>query len=358
MDQQMTTTKGTISIEDLHSELVQIKELLQANLLGAIGHSFEAGGISEKLEKAPRLTLERALERYLNQKKIEVSPQHLEAVRFILRRFSRSLPASQLSGVQKHDVLSYKDTILASGASAKTVNNHVSAVSAFFKFAKKNGLYAGDNPATGLNVKVTGKASKQRDAFTDDQITQVFSGILEGREASAKAWIPLVMLYSGARPEEVAQMRVRDVKQVEDQWVFDFETMDEGLRRKNEASRRIVPVHPHLFKLGLEKLIQARPDESLFRDLKMGTTGRLSAAPGRWFNRQYLRKELGITNPKLVLYSLRHTLTTKLLHAGVGEALISQIVGHVNNSQTSGRYGKMFPIQKMAEALENLNWEI
>jgi integrase len=110
--------------------------------------------------------------------------------------------------------------------------------------------------------------------------------------------------------------------------------------------------------LGLEKVMQARPDESLFRDLVMGTTGRLSAAPGRWFNRQYLRKELGITNPKLVLYSLRHTLTTKLLHAGVGEALISQIVGHVNNSQTSGRYGKMFPIQKMAEALENLNWEI
>jgi integrase len=104
--------------------------------------------------------------------------------------------------------------------------------------------------------------------------------------------------------------------------------------------------------------MQAGPDEPLFRDLTMGTTGRLSAAPGRFFNRQYLRKELGITNPKLVSYSLRHTVTTKLLHAGVSESLISQLVGHANNSMTSGRYGKEFPIELMAEALEKLDWSV
>ncbi len=345
------------TIEDMHSELIEIKELLKANLeLGGIGPRFEAGGTSS-LEKAPSLTLERALERYLNQKKIEVSQQHHEAVRLILRKFSRGLPGAQLSGVQKHDVVSYKDTLLAGGSSAKTINNHLSAISAFFKFAKKNGLCA-ENIATGLNVRVTGKASKQRDAFTDDQITEVFSGLLDGRETSAKAWIPLIMAFSGCRPEEAAQLRVKDVKQVVDQWVFDFEILDEGIKRKTEASRRLVPVHPRLFELGLEKLMDAKPDEMLFRDLKMGTTGRLSAAPGRFFNRTWLRKEKGIMNKKLVLYSLRHTVTTKLLHAGVAESLISQLVGHTNNSMTSGRYGKTFPIKHLAEALETLDWEV
>jgi integrase len=90
----------------------------------------------------------------------------------------------------------------------------------------------------------------------------------------------------------------------------------------------------------------------------LGTTGRLSAAPGRWFNRQHLRKELGITNKKLVLYSLRHTVTIRLLHEGVSESLISQLVGHTNNSMTSGRYGKSYPLKHMAEALEKLDWEV
>jgi integrase len=354
----MTTTKGKIGIEELHAEMVEIKNLLKANLeLGGIGPRLDVGEISEKLEKAPQLTLELALERYLTQKRVEVSPQHLESCRLILRKFSRSLPAAQLSGVQKKDVVAFKDALLATGVSPKTVNNNLSSIAAFYVWAIANGLCA-ENVAKGLNVKVTNKAQKQRDAFTDEQIEEIFSGLLEGREASAKAWIPLIMAFSGARPEEVAQMRVRDVRKEGEQWVFDFETMDEGLRRKNEASRRLVPVHPRLFELGLEKLMDAGQNEPLFRDLTMGTTGRLSAAPGRFFNRTWLRAEKGISNKKLVLYSLRHTITTKLLHAGVSESLISQLVGHSNSSMTSGRYGKSYPLKHLAEALEKLDWSV
>jgi len=353
----MTTTKGTIGIEELHAELVQIKELLKKNLeLGGISPRFEAGEISEKLEKSPSLTLERALERFLNQKKVEVSPQHLESLRLVLRKFSRGLPAAQLSGVQKSDLVAYKDKLLSAGSRPKTINNHISALSSFFKFAEANGL-CGENIAQGLKVRNSGNAQNQRDAFTDDQIKEIFSGLLEGRETSAQAWVPLVMLFSGCRPEEAAQMRVKDIKQVEEQWVFDFEILDEGMRRKNYASRRLVPVHPRLFKLGLEKLMQAGPEEPLFRDLTMGATGRISAQPGRFFTR-WLRNEKGIESKKFVMYSLRHSFCTKLLHAGVGEALISQIVGHTNNSMTSGRYGKQFPITLMAEALEKLDWEV
>jgi hypothetical protein len=47
-----------------------------------------------------------------------------------------------------------------------------------------------------------------------------------------------------------------------------------------------------------------------------------------------------------------------MLHSGVGESLISQLVGHENSSMTSGRYGKQFPLKQMAEALEKLDWRI
>jgi integrase len=47
-----------------------------------------------------------------------------------------------------------------------------------------------------------------------------------------------------------------------------------------------------------------------------------------------------------------------MLHSGVGESLISQLVGHANSSMTSGRYGKQFPVKLMAEALETLDWGV
>jgi site-specific recombinase XerD len=68
----------------------------------------------------------------------------------ILRKFHKSLPGAKLVCVQKKDVVEYKDTLLATGASGKTINNHVSAISAFFKFAVKNGLCS-ENVAKGLN---------------------------------------------------------------------------------------------------------------------------------------------------------------------------------------------------------------
>jgi integrase len=377
----MSADKGNISIADLHREMVEIKELLKASLdavqvgsrivtsepLRGVGATFSVEQVSDR-----QVTLEHSLSEYLSFKKVEVSPRHFEATKLILRKFNERLPGAKLIGVGKEDVRGYKAEFLASGVAPKTVNLHLSALSAFFKWGIDNGLIA-DNPAKGLTLTVNGAASSQRDAFSDEQIKDVFTGLLKGRETAAKAWVPLVMLFSGCRPEEAAQLRVKDVREESGVWVFDFATMDDGLRRKTEASRRLVPIHPRLWELGLKKLMEPSPkpasrsdelhailtgDRALFRDLRMGAASRLSAAPGRFFNRSWLRKEKGIENKKLVMYSLRHSVTTKLLHAGVAESLISQLVGHTNSSMTSGRYGKQYPLKQMEEALEKLDWEV
>jgi integrase len=361
----MTTTKGNISIADLHREMVEIKELLKASLDAVqVGSRIVARGgqdqssatFSMESVSDRQVTLERSLSEYLSFKKVEVSQQHFAGTKLILNKFNERLPGAKLIGVGKEDVRDYKADFLATGVAPKTVNLHLSTLSAFFKWGIDNGLIA-DNPAKGLTLKVNGAAKNQRDAFSDEQIKEVFSGLLKGRETAAKAWVPLVMLFSGCRPEEAAQLRVKDIREEDGVWVFDFATMDDGLRRKTEASRRLVPVHPRLWELGLKKLMDADPDDQLFRDIKMSSTGRRSAPVGRFFNRR-LRKEKGIENKKLVMYSLRHSVTTKLLHAGVAESLISQLVGHTNNSMTSGRYGKSFPIKQMAEALTELKWEV
>ena len=112
--------------------------------------------------------------------------------------------------------------------------------------------YAEKNPAEGMKLKTNGNGRGARKAFTDAQVEHVFGqpvfSIVDSALTGAKRWLPLILLYTGARPEEVAQLRVGDVRQTSVKtgqgievgvWVFDFATVDDGQRRKNEASRRL-----------------------------------------------------------------------------------------------------------------------
>ncbi len=58
-------------------------------------------------------------------------------------------------------------------------------------------------------------------------------------------WVPLIMLYSGARPGEISQLHLSDVRREEEFWILDIvETDDEdeeGLKSlKTAGSRRVV----------------------------------------------------------------------------------------------------------------------
>ena len=216
------------------------------------------------------------------------------------------------------------------------MNNHLAIFAAFLAWCVGKG-YADDNVARGLKLPNKTRASRRRKSFTDQEIEQVF-GYLEAENPprSARYWLPLIMLYTGARPEEVAQLRVVDVREVEMAesntlvTCFDFFGDGEGQRIKNDASRRLVPVHVALWQHGLAQLLDTRGGHASERDrlfpaLQCGANGRFAEAPSRWFNETWLRDRKGICDPKKVLYSLRHTVATKLKHGGVSEAMISEM---------------------------------
>lgn len=322
----------------------------------------------------PRGTLAEAIDQYLAQKTHEVSPQHLDIMRLTLRGFQRWIanwPGIELANVDKHMVTSYREMLLNDGRSIQTINNHMAILSAWFNWGIASG-HCSDNPAAGCKLKNRRKASRARKAFTASLIEDVFDGLVGPLNIrvpsmnSAKRWLPLIMLYTGARPEEVAQLKVGDVKEIctgtgglgdTYKWVFDFSTVDDGQRRKNEASRRLVPVHPRLWELGLHHLTN-NPEGHLFPELTPGANGRLAEAPSRWFNQTWLRQVKSISDRKLVLYSLRHSVATHLKHKGVEESAIAQLLGHSNSSMTTGRYGKEYPVEILAEVVSELDWKV
>ena len=62
------------------------------------------------------------------------------------------------------------------------------------------------------------------------------------------------MLYSGARPGEIAQLHVADMREQHGVWIMHITAEGEGGKRtKTKGSMRVVPVHSELIRLGLIK---------------------------------------------------------------------------------------------------------
>jgi integrase len=296
------------------------------------------------------------------------TPQHHKAVEYTLLNFVSwrgQGTTGQLGTITKQVIRDYREAAQKALA-PKTVNNHLAIISSFFSWAIDQGVCS-LNPAKDLALKVKTRRSSQRKAFSGQQIQEVMGTISASVWYTKKLrdWIPLIMLYTGARPEEIAQLRRKDIRMAGDWdngsrlWLFDFETEENGQRRKSEASRRLVPVHPKLIERGLINLLQGTegsPDSLIWPQEGGNERGRLSENASRWFNRTWLRSHCGITDPKLVLYSIRHSVATRLKHRGVDECMIAQLLGHEHPEITNGRYGKDYPIKQLAEALTHLEW--
>ncbi len=61
-------------------------------------------------------------------------------------------------------------------------------------------------------------------------------------------------------------------------------------------------------------------------------------------------------NARPTAYGFRHTFIDELKQKGVEESLVAQIVGHTHQSMTFGRYGKKYPMQKLATVIRSVTF--
>lgn len=217
-----------------------------------------------------------------------------------------------------------------------TVNQALTSLRHFFNWAVKHDYYAGKNPAEGIEYE--GVEQKSYEPFADQDLTRVFGRkefSAQRKKQPGRYWIPLVLLYTGARREEIAQLSLTDIQQEKGVWFFDIAPDEEGGKRlKNKASKRRVPVHSHLIALGLLDYVaamKAREERQLFPLLKKKEKGRATVgdAVGKWFSRQL--KAAKVTGHK-TLHSFRHTAITHLTDAGVPQDMREILVGHASDT--------------------------
>lgn len=257
---------------------------------------------------------------------------------------------------------------------AKTVNRYIAAFSAFCNWLVAHD-YLSANPFLDMYLSVDKTKTNVR-PFTDEERRVLFaSPLFTGCKNDAKwhlpgdhkirdhrYWLPHVMMYSGARPGEIAQLLVDDVRQVHGVWVMHVtDEGDEEKSLKTKGSFRVVPVHSKLVEMGFIEHVERQRkagERRVFPEAERNARGHIANKFEKKFG-TYLGK-LGLKDGRgLTLYSFRHGWADAMRRAGFMNEEFSFLMGHQSGDagQTT-HYGSLpqGTLQKRVELIEALSY--
>lgn len=158
-----------------------------------------------------------------------------------------------------------------------------------------------------------------------------------------------MLIWTGARPEEICQLRIDDVDVHRRGLVITNESDDldaRGRILKNEESVRGVPIHQRLLPRLVEHIDYVRSVSNsglLFPSfVPLSPKGRYASPIGSDWS-QYFREHVS-SDPQKVLYSLRHSWAGASKDVGMDETMRNAIMGHKSDSKSAsaGRYTHHF----------------
>lgn len=250
-----------------------------------------------------------------------------------------------------------------------TVKNRLMALSSVLSYAVRLGTLAENavtaSGVTGALTKAAKKSSRAvaRKHYLPQELKQIFSSpVFQGTWKPPRAsfgeawfWVPLLLYYTGARREEVAQMNATEVRCSEDDiWFLDLLSTpdDEGLEEKRTVktagSRRKVPLHPDLIALGFVDYATSLPAKGqLFPLLEANPSGYYSVNFGKRWS-EYLKKVVGLDSKVRPSHGFRHTFITLCREQGIPEELRDALTGH-DNGAVSRKYGERALLPQLLE---------
>lgn len=241
----------------------------------------------------------------------------------------------------------------------KTVRQHLGSMSAIWNKAEKAGYIEGANPFARHSVKVERRAGGN--PFTPDELGRMLAlpVFTEGERpirgrGEAVYWLPLFALFTGARPNEIAQLLVSDFERDgEGNWWMEYTDTGEhpaaGPRRlktsRHGTGARKFRVPSQIIDLGLPRYLdwlQSQSEAALFPKLTASTKG-LHEAFSRFWG-PYLRRHGVVGEGKRQVREFRHNWTTAARASGISEGAISYLMGHsVTSGPVTRSYGEHSP---------------
>lgn len=285
----------------------------------------------------------------------------------IMAHLIRTLGHDDGSRVTPVDMIRWKNVLLsetdAEGAvsrSARTVADvYLASVKVVFGWAVDN-LRIPSNPAASVKVRVPKTAKLREPGFTDAEALTILRAAmvpptsnLAPANALARRWVPWLCAYTGARVNEIGQLRGQDVRQTDGVWTIRI-TPEAGTTKNNAA--RIVPIHEHLIAQGFLDVAKANGAGHLFFDpsqqRKPGVESRQYKKVGERLA-AWVRLDLGITDKEVMPnHGWRHMFKTNARRCRMDHAAMDRLQGHA--AKTEGdKYG-YFPMETLAAEIGKL----
>jgi integrase len=239
--------------------------------------------------------------------------------------------------------------------SNKTINEYLTVASSVIDWGKRQGYISYENYFAGMKLKSSGVARDAVHPFTDAELQRIFD-YPEKILHPYRYWIPIIALYSGMRMEEIAHLYVHDVKQEGEVWLVSVDNDRPDKNIKNDNSKRTVPIHSELLRLGLLEFVEQQRtagEERLFPEL-ITIGGRYGKTVSSWFSER--KKKLGFGRTKN-FHSFRHTFTNALKQNGVVEGITAELIGHATEGISYSRYAERYSLDSLATTVNSVSFD-
>lgn len=283
----------------------------------------------------------------------QVRPATIKSFKGKVENLLRFLGHDEAEGVSADDIVRWKDHLLqetlANGKkrSARTVGDtYLPAVRSVYSWALTNRKVT-HNPVSGLRVRRPKTVQLRDKDFTDQEARVILKAALQphmtrsDHRNRARRWVPWLCAYTGARVNEMTQLRSEDVKDIDGVWCIRI-TPDAGGTKDNKA--RNVPLHSHLIEQGFLEFARGMSGP-LFYDpsnYRGGSAGNPQSKKAGERLASWVRS-LGIDDSSITPnHAWRHRFKTVAREYDIDIEARNSITGHAQTSE-GAKYGSWSP---------------
>ncbi len=257
------------------------------------------------------------------------------------------------------------------GLSVATTNKHWHSLARLHDYLRQNVPTVSELDFARFITPDDKSAREARDPLTVDQGIALFSlppwtgcaGVKRRLEPGPHIihdglyWVPLLVWYTGARREEVCKLMLSDIKINGGTACIMFRNTETG-RVKSSNSRRTVPLHAEILRLGFSRFVEKMSSQGetlLFPDLypAPGTKRTIGDVFFRmWWSE--LKKHIPDLKPGQGLHAVRHTVAGALRNNGIALEDRNDILGHSQKGLGEGaeRYPGALNVEIMRSHLD------
>lgn len=293
----------------------------------------------------------------------DITRQHFKELRDILVQFpTHAYSYKHMKNMSLLEIIADAKKHNRRVMSVANVNKRLASLRSLMQFAVQED-YIVKNPCDNIKARnANAKAAKElRNPFSMEQLqgwfkSEAFSA--NRPDGEAFFWCPLIGLFNGCRMEEILQLKSTDVKREAKTNIAYFDIhADSGNNLKNLYSRRCIPIHEELSKMGfIEFAAKAsnNVDQRLFPEVTKGMANRFRKNFSPKMSR-YL-KEKGLKTAKTSFHSLRHNYKDAMRRAGIPNDRQSALGGWKEEGGVQANYGDGFTLATLIEEMPKIQY--